>query len=309
MLENVVPILANDLDKFISTPNTFRSLIILLVSLVVAFWLSKIIARFIIKVAQAVALRSDNSVNEERTVQLRRIETYLSITVALVRTFVVIVVAYVFWSTFSPLGDSSVATIGASALFIVLAGATIGTILRDVTAGSTMIAEDWFNVGDFIRVEPFVEVGGVVERITLRSTKMRSLNGEVIWLHNQHIHGVKVTPRGLRSIAVDFFVNDRDAGEKHINNIIKTIPTSKMMIARPIKITSIEQWGEGLWRLVAFGQTPPGREWLIEDYFVTAVIEASSKKKVGFLAHKPLVRYADAEAEKKFKRAVRLGKE
>lgn len=81
-------------------------------------------------------------------------------------------------------------------------------MLRDLTAGTAMIAEQWFNVGDYIRVEPFIDVGGVVERATLRSTKLRSLNGEIIWLHNQHIHGIKVTPRGIRTMAVDIFVND-----------------------------------------------------------------------------------------------------
>lgn len=108
----------------------------------------------------------------------------------------------------SPAASSSTAAIGAGALFIVLTGGTIGVMLRDLTAGTAMIAGQWFNVGDYIMVVHFIDVGGVVERATLRSTKLRSLSGEIIWLHNQHIHGIKVTPRGIRTMAVDIFVND-----------------------------------------------------------------------------------------------------
>ena len=54
-------------------------------------------------------------------------------------------------------------------------------LLRDVAAGSAMIAEHWYGVGDLITVD-FPKAKGVVEAVTLRSTKIRGLNGEIIWL-------------------------------------------------------------------------------------------------------------------------------
>src|SRR5690606_30921991 len=116
--------------------------------------------------------------------------------------------------------------------------------LRDITAGATMIIERWFTVGDFIKVEPFMDVSGVVERLTLRSTRIRSMSGEVIWLHNQQIQGVHVTPYGLRTEAVDVFVSDRKKGEKLIADITNTIPTGTLLLAKPLRVVSTEKWGD-----------------------------------------------------------------
>ncbi len=297
-----------EVENFLAQPNAFRSLLILFVSIVVAYWLSRFLAQGIIKIAQYIGTRSDNSADESHQFKLRRIETYLSITVAVVRAFTVAVVAYYAWQLLSPMATTQTAAIGAGALFIVFAGGTIGVMLRDLTSGTAMIAENWFNVGDYISVEPFIDVSGVVERATLRSTKLRSLTGEVIWLHNQHIHGVKVTPRGIRTIAVDVFVNDKDKGEVLVRKILNGIPTGTLLITKKPKIESIEKWGDDLWRIVVYGYTAPGREWLMEQVFVDTIKTADRKShNRNVIMYQPIVRLADTEAEKNFKRAIRLG--
>ncbi|MBC7546223.1 mechanosensitive ion channel family protein [Candidatus Saccharibacteria bacterium] len=298
----------NQLRHYLFEPNFLRLSIVLVISAVVAYFASELLAKAIIKVAQKIAVSADNTSNEERQLKLRRVETYLGVIVALVRGLFVFFILYGVYRLMRPVGNSSVAAIGASAMFIVLAGATVGSILRDITAGATMIAEQWFNVGDHVRIEPFIDVGGVVERATLRSTKLRSLNGEVIWLHNQYIHAVKVTPRGLRTIAVDIFVTNETMGTKLVNTILQAIPTGPLMLARPLTITQSEAWGDELWHIEVIGQTPPGREWLIEDFFVSALQAIDEKNKVPVLVHKPLVRHADPDAERNFKRAVRVAK-
>lgn len=302
--------------ELFSTPNMLRSVLILLVSLLIAYWLSTIFARVIVYIAQHVATRSDTESDELRAIRLRQIETYLSITVAVVRVAVVAIVGYIAWRTMSPFAQENtavngLAAIGAGTIFIVIAGQTIGMILRDLTAGAAMIAERWFTVGDYIKVEPFIDVAGVVERFTLRSTRIRALNGEVIWLHNQTIHGVHVTPRGVRTLAVDIFVHDRTRGEQEIQRIINAIPSGKTMLARPLRIKYTEKWGEGVWRLTVIGQTPPGREWLIDTYFLEAVkaIDEDAKKADRLLVYPPIARHADTDADRRFHRAVRILKE
>lgn len=299
-----------ELENFLAQPNAFRSLLILFVSIVVAYWLSKFLAQAIIKIAQFIGTRSDKSTDEALQFKLRRIETYLSVTVAIVRAFTVAVVAYYAWQFLSPVATSQTAAIGAGALFIVFAGGTIGVMLRDLTSGTAMIAENWFNVGDYVSVEPFLDVRGVVERATLRSTKIRSLTGEVIWLHNQHIHGVKVTPRGIRTIAVDVFVNDKEKGEALVQKILDGIPTGTLLITKKPKIESIVKWGDNLWRIIVFGYTAPGREWLMEQVFVDTIKTADRKShRSNVIMYQPIVRLADAEAEKNFKRAIRFESE
>lgn len=299
---------ASNIVEFFKEPNAYRSVLILIGCVVVAYILSKFLADFIIKFAQKVSVRSDVESNEMRFIKLRQVETYLSVSVAVVRATVVAVVAYVGWVLLSPVADSGVAAIGASAFFVVFAGQSLGMLLRDVTAGAIMIVEQWFNVGDFIKVEPFMDVTGVVERLTLRSTKIRSLNGEVIWVHNQQIQAVHVTPRGIRTMAVDVFVRDKDKGLNTLKELAKAVPVGTTMLAQPLKVSKPEEWAGGLWRITVTAQTPPGREWLIENFFVNAIKEVDSgvrNKMNRTFVYEPIAHYADPVANKKFKRAVR----
>lgn len=284
-----------------------RSLIILLVSLAAAFLLSKIVALLIVRIARFVATISDNSPDAERQVRLRRVETYLSVAIALVRALIVGVFAFYAWNLLTEGTTTGAAAIGASAFFVVLAGGTIGMILRDITAGAAMIIEGWFHVGDYIDVEPFQNLSGVVERMTLRSTKIRSLTGEVVWIHNQYMQSVRVTPRGLRTIAVDIFVNNQKVGENIIGKAIATMPTGTLKVVKTPEIARSEKWGDHLWLFTVVGQTAPGREWLMEDYFVESLREIDERRKgPQTMIRPPIVRNADPEAERSFKRAVRM---
>jgi len=303
--------LTKEVSQFFSEPNAYRSVLILIASIVITYFLSKFLADGIIKIAQAVSVRSDKETNEERFIRLRQVETYLSVAVAVIRATVVAVVAYVVWRMISPIANSGAAAIGASAFFVVFAGQTLGTILRDITVGATIIIEQWFNVGDFVKIEPFINVSGVVERLTLRSTRLRSLSGEVVWIHNQQIQAAHVTPRGLRTIAVDVFVRDKEKGLLTLKELAKAVPVGAMLLAHPLHINKPEEWGNSLWRITIIGETAPGREWLIENFFVNAIKEVDStvrNKMNRVFVYEPIARYADPMAEKKFKRAARAQK-
>lgn len=302
--------------EFWSQPNAYRSLLILIASVVAAYWVSKYVANAIIFVAQKVAVRSDTESNAAKAVRLRQVETYLGVIVAIVRVIIVAIAGYVVWRTLSPegskqLGGSGAAAIGASAIFIVIAGQTVGTLLRDITAGATMIIEQWFNVGDYIKVEPFWDVKGVVERLTLRSTRIRSLSGEIIMIHNQNIHAVHVTPNGVRTMAVEIFVNDQAKGERLVKRAIKTLPTGPTMLATPLTITDSAQWSDDIWRITVEGQTAPGRDWLVDTYFINSlsrIDEAKSEDK-RVIVDPPIAHWADDVAERRFSRAVRVNKQ
>lgn len=303
----------HEIQDVLGSPNGYRAILILIISIIFAYWLSHFFAKAIVFVAQRVAISGDKQTNEGKIIFYRQVETYLSIAVAIVRALVVAIVAYVTWRILTPegseaLGGTGAAAIGAGTFFIVFAGATIGLLLRDITAGTVMIVEKWFTIGDFIKVEPFMEVSGVVERMTLRSTKLRSLSGEVVWIHNQQIHGVHVTPRGVRTIAVDVFINNVEEGVAAVDKVVSAMPTGATMLARPLKVTEPEQWGADMWRVTVVGQTAPGREWLMEKFFVNSIIkiDEGAKKSERVLALDPIARYADPVADKRFKRAVRV---
>jgi hypothetical protein len=305
-MDNAFQKVVYELQEFVNNPNAFRSVLILILTLFVAFWLSEYIAKIFVYFAQKIAVRSDNTDDAEKKVQLRRVETYLSVSTAIIRALFVGSVTFFIWQALSGHTSFSAAAIGASAFFAVLIGGTLGMILRDLTAGAAMVIERWFNVGDFIRVLPWDDVSGVVEHMTLRSTKIRHLNGEEIWIHNQHIQGVRVTPHGQRRMAIDIFVNNQAIGKGIIEKAIETVPVSTLTAIETPRIDKSEKWGERLWLFTVIGKTAPGREWIFENYFVESLQELDEKRKgPKTLVRPPLVRFADRAAEGSFKRAVR----
>lgn len=301
----------DDIQRFFTQGNPYRSILILIGSLIAAYFLSRIITGGIIKIAQIVSSHADNESDDERLIRLRQVETYLSVAIAIVRALIVAVVGFIIWTTISPGATSGAAAIGASAFFIVFAGQSFGMIIRDITTGSAMIIERWYNVGDFVKIEPFIDVSGVVERMTLRSTRLRSLNGEIVHIHNQQIQAVHVTPRGVHTMAVDIFVRDRVEGEKAIEKVIGTVPTGTTLMARPLRIKYAERWNDELWRITVVGEMLPGREWLVEKYFVNAIkaIDEDKPKADRIIIHEPIARFADSEADRRFKRTVRVTKD
>ena len=306
----------NDLKSLLVSPNAFRSLLVLVLSMIAAYWLSKFLARGLIFIAQRIGRRSDNESDEARVTRLRQTETYLSVSIVIIRALVVVSVGYIAWRVLSPTAAKSstsggLAAIGAGAMFALVAGQTIGIVLRDLTASAIMISENWYKIGDFVKLDPFTDLSGVVERFTLTSTRIRALNGEVITVHNQNITGARVTPHGVRTIAVDIFVRDKRAGVAAIRRIIAAIPKGTMMLAHPLRITNIDKWGDERWRITVTGQTPPGREWLIDKFFVEAVssLDDDKEKSERLLSLPPIPHAADETANRRFKRAVRVKKD
>jgi small-conductance mechanosensitive channel len=301
--------------EWLETPNAFTVVIILTISLIIGYLISRFLAQGLIRAAQAIAVRSDNESDDTRVMKLRQTETYLSVATAVVRVMVVVIAGYIAWSVLNPFPSgsaaNSVAAIGAGTFFALIAGQTIGIVLRDLTAGAVMITEGWYKIGDFVKLEPYSEVEGVVERFTLRSTRLRALNGEVILVNNQSISGVHVTPRGVRTIAVDVFVRNEERGIEEIKKIIAAIPKGKTMLAKPLRITKTEEWGTRRWRITVVGQTAPGREWLIEKFFVEALCDIDDGKEGSdrLLVLPPMPRNADEVADKRFRRAVRVAQE
>lgn len=290
------------LDQITSTFLNGKSIMTFIIAMAVAIILGRIIAAILRRVARSVSRTADKVQDLKEVNRLRRIETLIVLFVALIRMVLVIMAVYFWWVYAHPSQQPS-ALIGASALVVIIASATIGPILRDLAYGGVMMAEHWFGVGDHIRVEPFADLQGVVERVTLRSTRIRGLNGEIIWLSNQNIQGVRVLTKGVRTIALEIFVTDLDKGLDIIEETNLRLPTGPLMVVRPLHIMSKSEVGEGLWHITAIGETAPGREWLLQDYARQIMMELDPDDDP-VMKTEPIAHDADSDAERRFARTV-----
>ncbi len=286
-------------DSFLSA----RSVLSFIVAMAIAIILGRIIAAILRRFAHSLSRRADRASSLKEVNRLRRVETFTVLTVALVRVLLAALAIY-FWWIYSHPTQQPTALIGASAIIVIVSSATIGPILRDVAYGGVMMAEHWFGVGDYVKVEPFGDLEGVIERVTLRSIRIRGINGEVIWLNNQNIAGVRVSPKGVRTIAIDLFVTDLDKGLDIVEDTNLRLPEGSLMVVRPLRIMHEREVGKGLWQITVVGETAPGREWLLKDYAVRVMGELDEPNKRKVLTTEPIARYADSDADHRFARTI-----
>lgn len=299
--------ISNSLEDVTNRVFNLESITLLALLLLSAFLLGRVIALVLRRVNGVLSSRADKSPNLITVEKYRRAETIIVISIALIRVFLVALALYLWWVIEHP-SQQPTAIIGASAIFAVLAGGVFGPVLRDLASGSMMMTEHWFGVGDHVKIEPFGDMQGVVERVTLRSTRIRGINGEVIWVNNQNIQAVRVTTKGLRTIAIELFVSDPEAGQRLIEATDLRLPTGPLMVAKPLSIMDVNEVGnEGhsMWHITAIAQTAPGREWLIEKYALEVMQELDAKRKNPILKSEPIARNADSVAERKFARAIK----
>lgn len=280
-----------------------HSIVVFVISIAVALLLGHLAASILRRVVRAIGRRADESQDLRTVNRLRRYETRLVLSIALIRTFLVLFAFYFWWSYLHTSGRPT-AIIGASALAVVILSGVLGPILRDLAAGSFMMAEQWYGVGDYVRLEPFADIQGVVEQVTLRSTRLRELNGEVLWINNQYIQAVHLAPKGIRTFGLEMFVDDPEAGERLIGKANRRLPLGPLLVVTPLTVVSNEKVGDKLWHITAIGETAPGREWLIEKSAVEIIQWMDKESSKPIIAHGPLARYADADAERRFRRTI-----
>lgn len=276
---------------------------VLVGSLAVAAVLGKICSFFLRKLSRAFGGRADAATDLATVNRYRRLETWTILSIASARVIIFVLALYVWWSYTHP-GNQPSAVIGASALLAVIIGGVFSPLLRDFAFGGGMMAEHWFGVGDLITIEPF-SIQGVVERITLRSTRIRGLNGEVIWMANQNISGVRIAQKGVWTMAVELFVNDADKAEDLLDEVNALLPSGPSLVVSPLGIMNEDKRSDKLWHLTAIGETAPGREWLIEKTAIDLLKRLDEKSKHPVLVADPVARYADNDTERQFARAVR----
>ena len=195
--------------------------IVVIVGLFAAAWLVSRLAAFVAR--HVLAWHEDRHAAGEdelstRVQRVKRRET----SVGIVRTTIGYVAfsAAIIISLGQLIGGVDRLAAIAGGIFAVLVGVYIAQrVLVDLIAGFAMFVERWFSVGDTIVVLANHELQGVVEDMSLRRTRLRAVNGEVINVHNSQITAVRVLPSGVKELALELFVNDRNAGEELVESV------------------------------------------------------------------------------------------
>ena len=233
-----------------------------------------------------------------KIIELKRRET----TVGVIRTgiaYIAFALAVVFAAAQLTGGLDRLSTIASASFVLILVAFSAQRVLVDIIAGFSMFTEKWYSVGDTIAI-PTMELQGIVEEVSLRRTKLRSLDGEVINIHNSQIPAVRVLPGGLKDFDVELVASNREAAEvliEHVSSILPVGPTT--FVQRPV-IHEVDELAPGLVRLRMRTAVAPGREWLVHGFYNDLLKERADKH---LIVHGPIVLTVDERAARSFARA------
>src|SRR5918997_2617890 len=226
--------------------------LLVIVALFLGAWL---LARASAYVALHVLVRNDRRsthvdlTQAGRMTRLKRRETQVSIVRAGI-TYLAFATAAVLAAGQLIGGIDRLTALAGASFFLILVGFAVQRVLTDVIAGLVMFLERWYSVGDTIQI-PMHELQGVVEDVSLRHTRLRTLDGEVIHIHNSQIPSVRVLPSGAKELLLDVFVTDRDKGVEMVEAVAGILPEGPTtFISRP-RIDRIDELGPNLIRISA----------------------------------------------------------
>jgi small-conductance mechanosensitive channel len=197
-------------------------------------------------------------------------------------------------------GVDRLTAIAGASFAVLVAGFAAQRILVDLLAGLMMFLERWFSVGDTVVILTGFELQGVVEDVSLRRTRLRALNGEVIHVHNSQISAVRVLPRGVKELAIELFVTKRETGEELVNEVVTILPEGPTTFVRRPWIERVDELAHNLTRIRVHGTVVPGREWLAENFFTDLLRQRAPD---GLIVHGPVALAVDERANRSYARA------
>jgi small-conductance mechanosensitive channel len=155
-----------------------------------------------------------------------------------------------------------------------VAGAAIGfgaqQIVQDLLAGFFLFAERQFSVGDLVRLaQPGQAVGisGTVEELTLRVTRLRTMQGELVFIPNGALRQVTNLSKEWSRVVVDIPVPADQNIEKAIEVLRQVAATmgddpawKGLLMGDPV-LAGVENFEVGYLQLRLIARTLPGKQF------------------------------------------------
>jgi small conductance mechanosensitive channel len=280
-----------------------QSTLIALVQVAGLFLAAWAISRVAGRLAEALVRRRERradatNVDTGTIIALKRHETAVSLVRTTLRYAVFGIALVVSLALFSDTGRLT-AVAGAS-LFVLLIGFAAQRFLTDILAGFFMFFEGWFSVGDTIVIEP-LDLSGVVEEVSLRSTTLRAVTGETIRVNNSQIFGARILPSGAREVEIELFVTDSDEARRLVEDVAQIVPAGPTRFVRRPVVVELEALDVQLTRMLISATVAHGREWLVNDFLPDILKERAPE---GLIAHGPVVMFVDDRATRRFARSM-----
>ena len=198
-----------------------------------------------------------------------RVQTLTSVTEGSLRLVIVILAGI---SVLQALGVNATALLAGVSVLGLAVGFGAQSLIKDVFTGFFILLEDQYGVGDIIRVNGGA-LSGTVERLTLRLTVLRALDGTVHLIPNGQVLTVSVSSKDWSQVLATFLVPsgadiDRalDVMEQVVTELHADPKWKHLFLAPPDLqgVTSLSNDGtelRALLKVLPKSQFPVGREF------------------------------------------------
>lgn len=161
-----------------------------------------------------------------------------------------------------------------------VAGVALGfgaqTMVRDFLAGIFMLIEDQYGVGDFVDLG---EASGTVELVTLRVTRLRSVDGTVWYVPNGEVRRVGNMSQQWSRAVLDIAVSPSADLERASQLILRAaeefweLPEAKPDVLEQPELMGIEYLGPDAATIRIQGKTRPGSQWRVSRLLRSRIAE------------------------------------
>jgi len=210
------------------------------------------------------SLKIENFIDEREMHQ--REDTINSILRQLISVFIYTIALL---SILSELGIDIAPLIASAGIAGVALGFGAQTVVKDYLAGFYILAENQYRIGDVVQLTAGGVVTGTVEKLTLRQTTLRDLDGQVHYVGNGTIEiATNMTMEHANvnlNIGVDYST-DIEKLEKLINELGKELsedPKWSDKIIEPPAFLRVNDFADSFIEIKIVGKTEPLVQWSV----------------------------------------------
>lgn len=180
----------------------------------------------------------------------------------------------------SELGINTAPLLASAGVLGLAIGFGAQSLVKDFVTGIFIITENQYRVGDVVQIGA---VKGTVEAITIRTTIVRELNGDLHHIPNGTITVTTNKTMGFGSINEDITVaRDTDIAElehiiNHVGEEVAAVPELKNLVKEPPHFSSVKGFDASGIVVKILGKTSTGDAWQVRSEFYKRLVKALEK--------------------------------
>lgn len=220
-----------------------------------------ILALLIEKILKVVIKKAFNPNKKHVKFDSRKVDT--------IRSFLCNIVKYVVWviavlSLLAVFGVNTAALITGLGVVSLVVGLAFQDILKDILVGTSILFENWFAIGDLVKIGDFT---GYVISVGLKSTRLQSFTGEIKIISNRNI--VEVINYSLDNTLaiVDISVSYEtklDKVEKILQVTAATLKDKISMLTEDPEVLGVQELSDSAVVFRIVGKCKPAKHFAVE---------------------------------------------